>query len=67
MLTLKESFSKAIIKKADFQEIESLLTALSNKADQDVISNQMSELKSLLLSKMTKLWKDGSEAQQQEI
>jgi len=35
MLSLKESVSKSITKKADFKEVESIMIALQNKADSD--------------------------------
>lgn len=39
ILTLKESVSKQLTKKADFKEIETLAQALTIKADADTLTN----------------------------
>ncbi len=50
-----------MMKKVDFSEIESIMAAMQGKADSDVMMSQISELKSLLLSKLTKIRKDSSQ------
>lgn len=59
-MTLKESVSKQLTKKADFKEIETLASALSIKADSDALTNQIGELKSFLLTKLSKSKKDSA-------